>query len=945
MSQLVLPFSNIDGMSAAPQEGETKDKPKDQQQQGETKTKQKDHHPATFPRPNDPPKLQNASFYEDLFSCPSDKTYPKYAESIRKSVDAMNAARIRNQYDHWTPPGPPDERPHCNHEYCQDYEIGWTSGRWKDRRHWTCSACSAVLDNKKQHETFLAEAVIKKDLYDETNAALEDKTFDQLLHERAVPVSWLLYFTFKHDCWEWPTWRIKRDIILPATSSTPTTTTTTTTITTSSTVHNNNNPDDSDTSIESGERCRYADLPEMKCIVGPARVFLSHCWASKWGDLVAAACHGARKDRRVWIDLFAVRQWSGNSKDIDFEGVMKRCNAVVVSVSKIPECDWSAMAKIERYGGEKRDSTPTPDEHKNKKSQLRRRLFIFRLWCIVEMMAAKKHNVPLVVKCGVAIVDGDHRYRYDMHGAAEMLSHLACCVSIEDCDSANPKDKVDQLIRVRKMGIPKLSKMIETIVACGANSIHQQVAHMTDAAVCGEWELLEKQRLGPGPTRGGVGGRTDEEAMTLRILIASCVGGFTLIVKWLIGRYKPTVRKFVDEAGCLQLAAKYGHATIVSLLLNSVDAALNGSTPMNSPDPGTTALFLATRSGRTEAVRVLLNSNGIDVTKHNQGNRSFPPFCVACEYGSVEIVKMYLKHKLSESEITLGFLFACQTGQVLVVKELLSTTSVDVNKVSRGNNPLDIACQNNHIGVVRLLLKSSNINPNQVHQQHGITSLVRATYKNHPEIVRELLLHPEIEVSKGAVKCNASPLLHACYYGFLDIATMFIEHPDTEINAESGTLDPSNYKGCRKKSYTAREMAVTKGHDEIVKCIDHFETKTFDLSGLPTQLHVLVDYLTEDEMHLLNGRFEEIQSSFVEHAIGGRVKGRPRSFLVWIARHVIQGSQGSKAGKDKVMRSGGVSVLKLLLAAAVDCSWIDFNTWRAKRTWTSIRMETAKKEM
>ena len=70
MSQLVLPFSNIDGMSAAPQEGETKDKTKDQQQQGETlgetKTKQKDHHPATFPRPNDPPKLQNASFYEDL---------------------------------------------------------------------------------------------------------------------------------------------------------------------------------------------------------------------------------------------------------------------------------------------------------------------------------------------------------------------------------------------------------------------------------------------------------------------------------------------------------------------------------------------------------------------------------------------------------------------------------------------------------------------------------------------------------------------------------------------------------------------------------------------------------------------------------------------------------------------------------------------------------------
>ena len=82
----------------------------------------------------------------------------------------------------------------------------------------------------------------------------------------------------------------------------------------------------------------------------------------------------------------------------------------------------------------------------------------------------------------------------------------------------------------------------------------------------------------------------------------------------------------------------------------------------------------------------------------------------------------------------------------------------------------------------------------------------------------------------------------------------------------------------------------------------------------------------------MSDQFEDIQSSFVEHAIGGQVKGKPRSFLKWIERHVIKGD---------ALRPGGVSVLKLLLAAAADSSWVQFNKWRAKRTWTTIRTETA----
>ena len=62
---------------------------------------------------------------------------------------------------------------------------------------------------------------------------------------------------------------------------------------------------------------------------------MSHCWGSTFGDLIAAACHGARSDRYVWIDIFAVRQWPGNGADLDFRGVIGKCKALVLSMSTV----------------------------------------------------------------------------------------------------------------------------------------------------------------------------------------------------------------------------------------------------------------------------------------------------------------------------------------------------------------------------------------------------------------------------------------------------------------------------------------------------------------------------------------------------------------------------------------------------------------------------------
>merc|ERR1712166_741920 len=185
-----------------------------------------------------------------------------------------------------------------------------------------------------------------------------------------ITIEALIAFAYKHDCWNWPTYKVMRDIILPATSET---------------------------------RCRYADLPELKDCFGPATVFMSHCWGAKFGDLIGAACHGARTDRVIWIDIFAVRQWPGNVADLDFRGVIKRCGALVVSTSPVD----GLKTFIEGYK-ETEDYLATDEGKLAKKATP-----FFRLWCIVELAAAIQLNVPIVVKGGSVVFKSDEELILD----------------------------------------------------------------------------------------------------------------------------------------------------------------------------------------------------------------------------------------------------------------------------------------------------------------------------------------------------------------------------------------------------------------------------------------------------------------------------------------------------------------------------------------------------
>ena len=97
----------------------------------------------------------------------------------------------------------------------------------------------------------------------------EKRRLGRDISERAVTVRWLTQWCDKYDLWKVPTWQVVDDVIKVLTAQ---------------------------------RRCRFVDLEEEvhDDEMGTVDVFISHCWANEFGDLVAAAQHNSRPDRKVW---------------------------------------------------------------------------------------------------------------------------------------------------------------------------------------------------------------------------------------------------------------------------------------------------------------------------------------------------------------------------------------------------------------------------------------------------------------------------------------------------------------------------------------------------------------------------------------------------------------------------------------------------------------------
>ena len=665
------------------------------------------------------------------------------------SVEQMTAGIARNTFNHFKENE--DEWKECLHEIIQPWEMGWdpTTG-WSTRKECTCDDCKKNLSR----EWWNNELISFQDII------AEDNTRTSLLRNTGIRVDVLIAFAIDHDCWEWPTWRVVRDIIKPATRAT---------------------------------RCRYGDLPGMKenNYFADATVFISHTWGAPFGNLVAAASQGSRYNRYVWIDIFAVRQWPGNVADLDFRDVIEESTAMVVSVSPVKglakrfssssellislvvmvmisvgllyvsifssptdetdqkvkdmgivaTCAWCCIFVwwcwvIFRKGGRYWQRKESLGEAAKKS------IFFYRLWCVVEVASAVENKIPIVIKGGAAIKNEEGVYEYYRNAVGDIFYNMEDMVDIESSDCAVPEDKIREMNTIReKFGVncnTIINGMVSSVIT-GARITGQywyqdnNSSIEVDSASCGEFELLDNLYAGLEPTENQI-------ELATKVLKAACVGGRWRVVNFLKEHWKENKHgfcKLVDSSMALSLAAKYGYINVVKVLLEIRGIDVNAGE----------ALSLAAKYGYIDVVRVLLDTRGIDV---NAGHTLYR----ACKNNKLQVVDMLLFEL-----VDLNHNEGKNNGNDDEVNSLCNNSLIDPNQ-QKPINSLNCC-----IGT-QIVISLCGANFFE-------TPLSVARKKGYKEVVQRLLQHPDIN-KKCTYNCRRNFKLGFSFCNFVTIVAIVL---------------------------------------------------------------------------------------------------------------------------------------------------------------------------
>ena len=448
-----------------------------------------------------------------------------------------------------------DDTP-CSHPYLEYWgDLGWH-----------CKVCKSHLEDDSP-EAIRAQTQKDQVLKRDADAFFgdADRSAEASFH-RGVTVSWLVSWTNAHDCWDMPTWKVCLDIITKETSP---------------------------------YLCRYVELAEH-CNsntfdsldapeAGPSEVFISHAWGARWGNLVGACAEILNSDTRVWIDLFAVRQWPGNIADLDFTGVVKRCRSFVVVIPSLP----ALQGKDSFYTRENLDLLLLPED--------RKRLPFLRYWCLVEIAVAVVQGLPVICMGGTGEKDG---FQHD----SNMLHLASQCIDVENAEATNPVDKANLKPMLSKVtgGAEAMNRLVRSLLHGASKCNSEQNGHvgspiLADAAL-GTMKCLQECFK--------VNQHDDE--MLHELLCGAAAGGFIPATRYLLEHnVNPNFKSSNSDKSVMGFAALGGSIECLELLLNAgVDinqTHLGGFTPF---------IFAATRDHAEVIIYLFEMGADVDIDVH-----------------------------------------------------------------------------------------------------------------------------------------------------------------------------------------------------------------------------------------------------------------------------------------------------------------------------------------
>lgn len=94
----------------------------------------------------------------------------------------------------------------------------------------------------------------------------------------------------------------------------------------------------------------------------------------------------------------------------------------------------------------------------------------------------------------------------------------------------------------------------------------------------------------------------------------------------------------------------------------------------------------------------------------------------------------------------------------------------------------------------------------------------------------------------------------------------------------------------------------------------------------------LTDHLSSTELEALNS--SDIEKMWTEKNFGGLARGKPRTFVSWLGRHVFK-------PQSSHMHIGGPQLLSKVLEFAGASDWEGLSDWKEKRRWHEVRQDVA----
>ncbi|CAF0766231.1 unnamed protein product [Adineta steineri] len=260
-----------------------------------------------------------------------------------------------------------------------------------------------------------------------------------------------------------------------------------------------------------------------------------------------------------------------------------------------------------------------------------------------------------------------------------------------------------------------------------------------------------------------------------------------------------------DEQGNtpLHLAAAYGSIRTLHYLLEHESAdprirSYNGFQPIH----------YAALSGHKDCLKLLLTT--APDTVNEQTSTLLTPLYLACQYGSIDLVKILSSHganfKLRDENGLNCLHAACQSAHLHIVQWLVEKLNANVDDIDYMNNtPLHYAAANNSEDIlIYLLEKGARITKSS----HGNTPLHVAAENGHQSICAILIERGGCSV----ITCNNSqltPIDLANHYGFSSLANSLRLHEKSSLPSQNAS---ANSKKIQLENATIVRLVVKKPH-------------------------------------------------------------------------------------------------------------------------------------